>query len=373
MMFAHDELTAAAAAAAAAAANHSGCINFMDKITNLSYESNSLPRRKCMYHASDDYQTNSLPRKDAAQQLRQAFEQCATESGKMNVHRLRTHGTFSLESSMGSNQNLNELIKRRYSCGVQDAMRYSQDSNDTDDPKNVMRRNSINNFYIPPPDDDDVDVADDDDPSGSEEYCSTCESSDSEDDSKQEKEIFIDFKPRLSPVPSPRHRRKRLQKTMSDGEMLYEKRRESIAIDEIGVPQTSTSEEDLKTMENQRNNAYLYSNIPIKDEGICDTNNLLKLPSERDNNNVRHRREAFRKRSISLEEPMMDDQHSDNTNGARKSIAKSGPPSPCLTEKAEKDISTFPSSDSLANDLTRDHSDGIWNESQATVLQIDSR
>lgn len=353
-----DEL--ASAVAAAAAVNHSGCIDFMDKITNRSYESNSLPRRKCMYHASDEYQTNSLPRKDASHQLR-------VENAKFNAHRLRAHGTFSLESSMGSNQNLNETMKRRYSCGVQDAMRYSQDSNENEDPHRVMRRNSINNFYHPPPDDE-VEVDDEDDQSGSEEYCSTCESSESEEDVKQEKEIFIDFKPRLSPVPSPRHRRKRLQKTMSDGEILYEKRRESIAIDEMGAPLTSTSEEDLKTKESQRNNAYLYSNIPIKDEGICDTNNLLKLPSERDNN-VRHRREAFRKRSISLEEPMVDD-NTDYDNVSRKSIVKSGPPSPCL---AEKDISTFPSSDSLANDLTRDHSDGIWNESQATVLQIDSR
>ena len=34
--------------------------------------------------------------------------------------------------------------------------------------------------------------------------------------------------------------------------------------------------------------------------------------------------------------------------------------------------SPFASSDSLTNDVTKDHSDGIWNESQATVLQVDS-
>lgn len=34
--------------------------------------------------------------------------------------------------------------------------------------------------------------------------------------------------------------------------------------------------------------------------------------------------------------------------------------------------SPFVSSDSLANDATKDHSDGLWNESQATVLQADS-
>lgn len=354
MMFTHENM----------AASHSGCIDFMDKITNRSYESNSLPRRKCVYHAND-YQTNSLPRKERAHHLRDAvyhpMEILETDSGKVNVNRMRTHGTFSIESTMGSNQNIVDTIKRRYSCGVQESLRHIDDDY-LEELQIAVRRNSTNNFFLSQPnnDDDDDDDEIDDDESGSEEYCSTCES---DSDSKQEQEIFIDFKPRISPVPSPRSRRKRLQKAVSEGEMLFDNQRE-VGNDEALL--TSASEEDLKIKENQKNNSYLYSNIPIKDEGICDTKNLLKLPTDRD---VRNRREAFRKRSISLEEPTGDEEDISVVSKP----TKSGPPSPCLDDKTQKDISTFPSSDSLVNDLTRDHSDGIWNESQATILQVEPR
>lgn len=361
--------------------NHSGCINFMDKLINRSYESNSLPRRKCMYHTSDDYQTNSLPRHDASHQLRQAYEQHTADSYRQNAHRLRTHGTFSLESSMGSNQNLTDTFKRRYSCGVQDTMRYMHDANDNNQSSQcILRRNSINTFFHSPSRDEDDDddeanaavmPADEMNESSSEssEYCSTCESSDSEDDTKQEKEIFIDFKPRLSPV----RIQKRLQHTVSDGEMMYDKRRASLAHDAVGIAVRANNGDHPRTMNNaQRNNNNEYNdycNLPIRNDGGRGRNNLLKLPTETDRS-VHHRREAFRKRSISLEEPGVDEMSGMDV-GDRISIVKSGPPSPSAIEKSEKDISTFPSSDSLANDLTRDHSDGNWNESQATVLQID--
>lgn len=344
MMFTHREFPL----------NHHECIDFMEKITNRSYESNSLPRRKCIYH-SDDYQTNSLPRRDLTQQSRQS---CDNDSTASILPKFRAHGTFSLESTMGSNQNIADPMKRRYSCGVQETMRHLNNENDV---QKLVRRNSTNNFYRASTREADDEYDEDGEEEGSEEYCSTCES-ESDDGERLEKEIFIDFKPRMSPVPSPRHRRKRLQKTLSDGEILVEKRRESGAMEE-GIP-ASASEEDLISKEIERQNAYLYSNAPIKDEGICNKSNLLKLPNE----HVRNRREAFRKRSISLEEPANDDDLDDDAIEARKS-AKSGPPSPCLHDK---DISTFPSSDSLATDLTRDHSDGNWNESQATVLQIDT-
>lgn len=346
MMFGH---------AASRKSSHTGCTEVASTEGQRSFESNSLPRRKCVYHNGEyEYQTNSLPRKDTANQLRNMYNQSeATEVDSFDLPQLRTHGTFSLESTMECNHLTVDPIQRRYSCGVQESA-YQRYINIDDDDVRVLRRNSTSNFHRPTQQSDD-----EDEESGSDEYCSTCESEDS--DSRQEKEIFIDFKPRLSPTPSPRSRRKRLQKAMSEGEILFDKRQE-VGIEEI--PVTSASEEDVKNKENGRNGSYLYSNVPIKDEGVYVKKNLLKLPDERDN--VKVRREAFRKRSISLEEPNGDEEDAIK-------LVKSGPPSPCLDDKTEKNISTFPSSDSLATDLTRDHSDGIWNESQATVLQIEPR
>lgn len=343
MMFGH---------AASRTSSNAGCIEFANNDGERSFESNSLPRRKCVYH-NGEYQTNSLPRKEITHHFREMYQSGSTDIGSFDRPHLQSHGTFSLESTMECSHD--DSIRRRYSCGVQESA-YRRYINMEDDVR-VLRRNSISNFHRP------IEQSDEEDEeTGSDEYCSTCESEDS--DSKQEKEIFIDFKPHLSPTPSPRSRRKRLQKAMSEGEILFDKRREKGAEE---VPATSASEEDVKRKESGKDNAYLYSNVPIKDEGVCDKRDLLKLPTERDN--VRNRREAFRKRSISLEEPTGDEEDSDISKPP-----KSSPPSPsCLGDKTDKNISTFPSSDSLANDLTRDHSDSIWNESQATVLQIEPR
>lgn len=341
--------------------NYTECIDFMERATQLPFDSNSLPRRKCSYHANE-YQTNSLPRKDANQIYRDAIRTTSNnfDGNVNNAHaqpllQFRTHGTFSIESNMGSNQNLNDSMQRRYSCGIQHL-----NQADFENMKSILRRNSMDAFYYTQDndydEDNDEEIEDEedeinDDESESEEYCSTCES-DSE--SQLQREIFIDFKPSISPVHS--RRRKRLQKTVSDGEMLMEKR---IEFGPKEATITSTSEEELKIREND-NATVIYSNLPIKDEGIFNNNNLcnlLKPPIERDIN-ANNRREAFRKRSISLEESGDEKSGSDGSKGA---------------DDKDKNISTFPSSDSLANDLTRDHSDANWNESQATVLQIDQR
>lgn len=338
------------------------CIEFMENATQLPFDSNSLPRRKCAYHA-EEYQTHSLPRRDPNQHLRELYQmESDIDRTSFDLNRFRVHGTFSMESDHGSAVSVGDTTKRRYSFGVQESMRHLN-KEDLEDLQALVRRNSTNTFFHSHHHHSDEDEDDDEEEEEcseeeSEEYCSTC---DSESDSKQEKEIFIDFKPRMSPVPSPRGRRKRLQKAMSEGEILFDKRRE---IGDEEIPITSTSEEDLKPKQSG-DGAYLYSNVPIKDEGICIKNHLLKLPADRDI--MKHRRDAFRKRSISLEAGAAEDGESDESKPT-----KSIPSSPCLDEKT-KDISTFPSSDSLANDLTRDHSDGNWNESQATVLQIEQK
>lgn len=189
------------------------------------------------------------------------------------------------------------------------------------------------------------------------ETCSIC-------DSDTEQEIFIDFKPQIKNDKSPRPTRKTFKKQMSEGEILFDSRS-----DELGVATSvaSASEEDLKTPDNEvppSTERYSYRNAPIKDEGICDPNQLLTPVS--DEVMLRHRRETFRKRSISTDDGSIDEPSTFVTLPTKIS----SPSSPCLSVKV---CSNYPSSDSLATDCTRDNSDGIWNESQATVLHADPR
>lgn len=231
-------------------------------------------------------------------------------------------------------------------------------------------------YYDEEGDVDEQSQTDDDD-----EYCSTCES-DSDDESKVEKEIFIDFKPSVAPLRNAytQGTMGRLQKTMSEGEILYEKRRSEINHNDIPMV-SSTSEEELKVPDIDNigvggggKERYTYSAFPIKDESICDKKQFLKLPKNGkpvvEGGNGKIRREMFRKRSISLEQSQFDESETGSggdNQSAGDSVGDLKLASPI------KNISAFASSDSLANDLTRDHSDGNWNESQVTVLQVDPR
>lgn len=257
---------------------------------------------------------------------------------------------------------------------------------------------------------------------------------------ESEKEIFIDFKPRISPAVSPRRlqqqhqRRKRLQKQLSEGELIHQQRQELANNTKNSLlAMASASEKDLKTTEAEttahpRTDAYEYRDEPIVDEGVCEKcappptaqqAAQVSLPATAAAAN--DRRQAFRKRSLSMEGSATpttatttaseadDDDDRDNANDEAENndtvcatrskhpnlpnprishhgITTDGtnkvqhtksrsPPSPFMDELSvvSRAQSNFPSTDSLANDLTRDHSDGIWNESQATVLQADRR
>lgn len=314
------------------------------------YETNSLPRQKCIHHKAE-FHTYSLPRKDPHQHnfgndlySQVNYAEIINGSNQQNQKR----SSISRESSTDSNRP--EFNERPQPYGTNEnivAYRRPSYPSDLPESQNLVRRQSAGPCPI------------EDQNSASDEFCSTCES-ESDSRQEQEKEIFIDFKPRISNNSSPRSRKKRLQKTLSEGEILFDNRR--FAGD--GIVMATASEEDLKKSDDQDGNQYLYRNAPIKDEGICDKNNLLKLPGNV--SDLRNKREAFRKRSISLEDSSTNDDYEQTTTPV-----KSLPPSPGLDDMSVRNHSTYPSTDSLANDATRDHSDGIWNESQATVLQAE--
>lgn len=329
--------------------NHNSCIDFMDCATILPLEYNSLPRQKCSYHANE-YRTNSLPRKNTEHHSfiqqkeddEEEEEDVEVPISKCNLAHLnlRMQGTFSMESKAESNQTVAEMNQRRFSCGIRDAVSHLSES-DFENLQQMVRRNSVNSFYCNRQQSDD-----EDDETESDEYCSTCSS---ETEPIEEKEIFIDFKPSVSPI------QKRMSKSVYDDES-FDQQPES-PNDDPAI--TSTSDEDLRLRDEKLMlNMHTYSNVPIRHDDY-----LLKLPGERDVN-ANNRREAFRNRSISLDKNAREETKSDECH---KHI-KSGPPSPCLDDKS-KNISTYPSADSLS---IRDHSDGNWNESQATVLQLES-
>lgn len=309
-----------------------------------AYESHSLPRRTCIHHRKDEFHTHSLPRREHVHydQFRHSRESDLNgqQQPLEGILRKERRESISRDSSLDSTH-ANERVCVKSVTVVHDKhipLRRASHALITPETHVSYRRSSMQNQMM-----------------RTEELCSTC----SESESKVEKEILIDFKPRISPSPSPKTRKKRLQKTLSEGEILLERKKENIIL-------ASASEEDLKTPDEPSKSKYIYRDSPIKDEGIFHQQTFLVLPSDGETNSNRYTRETFRKRSISLEEPYQDEE---SCNGSHKSTS----PSPCPYELSVQPRSSFPSNDSLANDLTRDHSDGIWNESQATVLQAEQR
>ncbi|XP_017075659.2 uncharacterized protein LOC108110908 [Drosophila eugracilis] len=210
---------------------------------------------------------------------------------------------------------------------------------------------------------------------------------------RDEQEIFIDFKPHISPKPSPKlqlkHRkqhkaeiamRKMQQQRMAQAAALtlpkpkpqpvevevrkveLEPSDEEEDEDEASEPEEEDEEEDEQKLEtdHQEDEEPLYENIIP-----CG----CRVEPQPDVENIQDKRSQFRKRSVSLDDDYEAKTSETPTPGLR---LPSTPASPSRDELLAN-VSTYPSSDSLANDNTRDHSDGIWNESQVTVLTAEQR
>lgn len=325
------------------------------------FESHSLPRRTCIHHATEEYHTHSLPRREH------------------HHHYLHEHNDVKLSNgNISEQQIIAEGGRRRMSATYQDAQPSYVNMNAGPETYSLSRRSSAHLQHqqvpsialnlqqlhqhhhqqqhqqqvLPPP----------------EELCSTCssetesstESEESgsgtdEEENEEEKEIFIDFKPRVSPTPSStasssRRRKKQLIKAMSEGEILLEDNGKGKQ-----MPIHSASEEDLAQLPAEYSRKNLeYTDTPIRDEDIFKADNFLNVSPDGSTTAIRNAREAFRKRSVSLEDSLAEVQIVKKSSRSLKPNGSS-PGSP---------KSSFASSD----DITRDHSDGNWNESQATVL-----
>lgn len=178
-------------------------------------------------------------------------------------------------------------------------------------------------------------------------------------ESESKREIFIDFKPQLSPLPGKLVKRP-LTKTVSDGEMLLEQRK-TIKIEDVPTvidkPMTSYSQENIGVSDDNgvcRNFTPYFQKVPIRNEGICkpleenvysslsfDGENLQTQESidEEFHENLIYNRIYMRQSSI--------DEHSFGRNGYSPSD-ECVVPSVCLLAGQ---LSPFASNDSLANDV----------------------
>ncbi|KAL7742064.1 hypothetical protein ACLKA6_018311 [Drosophila palustris] len=211
---------------------------------------------------------------------------------------------------------------------------------------------------------------------------------------RDEQEIFIDFKPHVSPKPSPKqqlkHRkqhkaeiamRKMQQQRLAQAAAftLPKLKQQPVELEarKVELEPSDDEEDDDEEEEEPDELAQQSQHDPVMDQEHPDDDEPLyenitpcgcKIESIPDQ--ILDKRAQFRKRSVSL-----DDDYAAMTAACPPPGVRlpSTPASPCRDELLLANVSTYPSSDSLANDNTRDHSDGIWNESQVTVLTAEQR
>ncbi|EAT39051.1 AAEL009135-PA, partial [Aedes aegypti] len=354
------------------------------------FETHSLPRRTCIHHKPEEFHTHTLPRRDYhphhhheiifKDQLKMPPQELLISNGSVNQD-IRSFDSNSLNRRMSSHHVAMQQDK-------QNQQRRASYAYVTPDTHTLTRRNSISHQQVqkvqpmiqtpiqqqhqpqpqiqkqpqqpplqhPPQQQQFQPLVKPQPPIFSQPSLPPP----SEKDDKEEQEIFIDFKPRVSPVPSPNAvKKKKLQKTLSEGEILVDRKKTK----PTAQPPTSVisaSEEDLKSpiVDPHKDANLQFSETPIKDEGI-----FIGAPSPADAN---RRKESFRKRSVSLDDPTSMEEQDEEKADTKDDKMATAPPSPSREERLSiKSHSPFHSSESLA---TRDNSDGIWNESQATIM-----
>ncbi|XP_041450683.1 uncharacterized protein LOC111080405 isoform X2 [Drosophila obscura] len=221
---------------------------------------------------------------------------------------------------------------------------------------------------------------------------------------RDEQEIFIDFKPHVSPKPSPKlqlkHRkqhkaeiamRKMQQQRLAQAAALTLPKLKSVEVELVpsdedenededeeqdqDPDQDQDDEEEAESERNRTENDHPEDEDPIYENIIpcgCKVEPPPPLPPPLILEDIQDKRSQFRKRSVSLDDDYAAAAGIFPAPGPGPGLRlPSTPASPCREELLLANVSTYPSSDSLANDTTRDHSDGIWNESQVTVLTAD--
>ncbi|XP_055549587.1 uncharacterized protein LOC129732609 isoform X2 [Wyeomyia smithii] len=410
-------------------------IHYHGHENGYAFETHSLPRRVCIHHKPEEFHTHTLPRRDHhphhhheiifKDQLKLPPQEILISNGSVNQD-IRSFDSNSLNRRMSAHATAHQDKQSQPQQRRASAYAYVAPETHT-----LTRRNSITHQQvqkvqpmvqaqqlqqpqkqlpvqpqlqqqqqqpqfqplikpqppifsqpshppppcpITPPNIQPMDMQDDTKSSSSSESCSTCDS-ESEKDDREEKEIFIDFKPRVSPVPSPNAvKKKKIQKTLSEGEILLDRKKVRLPAD---ISTVSASEEDLKSPGYQTplqhpDTNLQFSGTPIKDEGIF----IGSPPAD-----VERKKAALRKRSVSLDVPVSVGDRDDDDDGpeekglleeleadAKEDRMGTAPPSPSRVDDklSIKSLSSpFHSSESLA---TRDNSDGIWNESQATIM-----